>query len=57
MGKNNENMKNIQIDDAQINDTIRKAGQLPADKRLWLDGFMEGIIRGWANEKAKQINR
>lgn len=38
-------VKREQITDDKIADTERKIAQLPVDKRIWMDGFMEGIIR------------
>lgn len=42
-----------QIGEVQIVDAIRKTSQLPEDKKIWLDGFMEGIVRGGARETPK----
>lgn len=36
------------ITDDKIADTDRKIARLPVDKRIWMDGFMEGLLRAGA---------
>ena len=35
----------IKITDDKITEMERKIAQIPVDKRIWLDGFMEGLLR------------
>lgn len=45
---------NIVITDDPCAELARKAEMLPADKRIWLNGFAEGLLR---SEAAAAIRR
>lgn len=47
-------MTNIIITDDPCVDLARKAEMLPADKRIWLNGFAEGLLRSEAALGRKQ---
>ena len=38
----------IKITDDKITEMERKIAQITVDKRIWLDGFMEGLLRAGA---------
>lgn len=45
---------NTIITDDPCAELARKAAMLPADKRIWLNGFTEGLIRSGAALASKQ---